>query len=240
MQIISEKTDYKLGNYQSLLNRASALISRSERARKALIIINFSLGELVAKIQDDSRYGDNTVIRLAEDLTKIKGYTIHASFLWECARVWRTFHGQIQRVWELEAELKTRGIMLSWRFLVRNCTPMPSAERVAEAEAYWDGQLQQWEKQITEIEEHIENKDILSEKMPPKAKEAFEGFVVKLTQDNPVKVNLSQNKKFEETLKKFDRALDILLEEANTEISPEVHDLLKKIKDKIEKLILTK
>lgn len=236
MQSTVEKTDHVLNDYQSILNRALTLLSRSERARKALIVINFSLGELVAKVQEDARYGENTVIRLAEDLSKIKGYQIYPAFLWECARVWRSFHGNIQRVWELEKELKARGIMLSWRFLVRKCTPLPSPERVAEAEAYWNSQLQQWEKQVTEIEEHIDNKEEIVQKMPEKMKEAFEGFVVKLTQDSAVKVNLPQGKKLEETLRKFDRALDILLEEA-TMVNDEVKGLLEKIKDKIEKLI---
>ncbi len=223
--------------YQEIFQKALSLISRSEKARKDLIVANFELGGLVSQIQDSSEYGDNAVVKLAEDLTKAKNYQVTPVFLWECARVYRTFKGNLQRVWQLEKELQLRGIQISWRFLVRNCTPLPEPEKVLEAEAYWEKQMTDWETTISEVEETIEKKDEVIEKMPPKAKEAFESFVMRVSRDNAIKVNLNSSDKLEEALKRLEKAIDIL-----SEIEPENYDervrkILFVIKEKIEKII---
>ncbi|MDI1472083.1 hypothetical protein QI155_05980 [Thermodesulfovibrio sp. 1176] len=223
--------------YQDIFNRAMLLLNRSEKARKEQIVANFQLGQLVAEIQDSARYGDSAVVKLAEDLTRAKGYQVHASFLWECARVYRTFRGNLQRIWELERELQLRGIHISWRFLVRNCTPVPEPEKVLEAEAYWERQITEWENSIHEVEENIEKRDELIEKMPPRAREQFEGFVVKLAQDKTLKVTSDNFKKFNEVLQRIEKLLDGLLSENKIDFDEKAIDLLKKIKEKIEILI---
>lgn len=223
--------------YQEIFQKALSLISRSEKARKDLIVANFELGELVSQIQDNAQYGDGAVVKLAEDLTKAKGYQVTPVFLWECARVYRTFRGNLQRVWQLEKELQLRGIQISWRFLVRNCTPLPDPEKVLEAEAYWERQITEWENSIHEVEENIEKRDELIEKMPPRAREQFEGFVVKLAQDKTLKVTSDNFKKFNEVLQRIEKLLDGLLSENKIDFDEKAIDLLKKIKEKIEILI---
>lgn len=220
--------------YQEIFNRAFALISRSEKAKKDLIIANFQLGGLVAEIQDNASYGDSAVLKLAEDLSKAKGYQIHASFLWECARVYRTFKGNLQRVWELEKELQLRGIQISWRFLVRNCTPMPEPEKVFEAEAYWEQKITEWENSVNEIEEKIEKKDELLEKMPPKSQEQFQGFVARLNNDS---VKVSSERRFEDILVKLEKALDLLKNDNELRLNNKSIVLLKRLKEKIEQIL---
>lgn len=223
-------------SYEEVFNRAIVLISRSEKARKEQIIANFQLGELVVEIQDNASYGDAAVVKLAEDLTRAKGYQIHAAFLWECARVYRTFKGNLQRVWELEKELQLRGIQLSWRFLVRNCTPIPEPERVLEAEAYWERQITEWENTVQEIEDKIEKKEEVLERMPPMAKKQFEGFVVRVAGDNAVKVKLNNFEKINNILNKLESLLDNLLSERRY-LKEETVNQLRNIKEKIEILL---
>ncbi|MEM3335869.1 MAG: hypothetical protein QXY47_07550 [Thermoplasmata archaeon] len=223
--------------YQDIFNRALLLLNRSEKAKKDQIIANFQLGGLVAEVQDNASYGDAAVVKLAEDLTRAKGYQIHAAFLWECSRVYRTFKGNLQRIWELEKELQLRGIQLSWRFLVRNCTPIPEPEKVLEAEAYWERQITEWENTVQEIEEKVDKREEIIGKMPPRAQEQFEGFVVRVSQDNTLKIKFESFKKINEVLHKIEKLLDSLLLEKKKDLDENTIDLLKKIKEKIELII---
>ena len=195
-----KQNDFEI-TYKDIFQKAVVLISKSEKSRKDMIIANFQLGELVSQVKNNAKYGDKAVIKLAEDLSKTKGYRIYPSFLWECARVYQTFKGNLQRIWELEKELQIRNIQLSWTFLVKNCTPIPDPESL-EAEAYWEKQITEWEASLSEIEEKIEKKEEIIQKMPPKAREAFTGFIAKLSSDCTIKVDLSVDKKIEYTLKK--------------------------------------
>lgn len=222
--------------YQDIFNRALLLLNRSEKAKKDQIIANFQLGQLVAEVQDNASYGDAAVVKLAEDLTRAKGYQIHAAFLWECSRVYRTFKGNLQRIWELEKELQLRGIQLSWRFLVRNCTPIPEPEKVLEAEAYWERQITEWENTVQEIEEKVEKKEEVLERMPPLVKKQFEGFVVRVAGDNAVKVKLDNFEKIHNILNKLEILLDSLLSE-KMYLREETVNQLKSIKEKIEILL---
>lgn len=231
-----EIVETEVVTYQDIFQRALSILNRSERARKDLIVANFQLGQLVAKMQEDSRYGDGMVVKLAEDLTKAKGYQIHASFLWECARVYRTFRGDLQRIWALERELQLRGIQLSWRFLVRNCTPVPEPEKVLEAEAYWEQKMTEWENTVQEIEEKIERKEEVLERMPPLAKKQFEGFVVRVAGDSAVKVKLNNFEKIHNILNKLETLLDSLLSEKRY-LREETVNQLRSIKEKIEILL---
>ncbi|MEM4134550.1 MAG: hypothetical protein QXV73_05075 [Candidatus Micrarchaeia archaeon] len=222
--------------YQDIFNRALLLLNRSEKAKKDQIIANFQLGELVAEVQDNASYGDAAVVKLAEDLTRAKGYQIHPAFLWGCARVYRTFKGNLQRVWKLEKELQLRGIQLSWRFLVRNCTPIPEPEKVLEAEAYWERQITEWENTVQEIEEKVEKKEEVLESMPPLAKKQFEGFVVRVAGDSAVKVKLNNFEKINNILNKMEILLDSLLSEKRY-LREEIVNQLRSIKGKIETLL---
>lgn len=221
--------------YQEIFQKALLLVNRSEKAKKDQIIANFQLGELVCQVQDNARYGDSAVVKLAEDLTEAKGYQIHASFLWECARVYRTFRGNLQRVWELEKELKLRGIQLSWRFLVRNCIPLPEPERVLEAEAYWEKKIAEWENSVQEIEEKIDKKEELVEKMPPKAREAFHGFVVRVSDGN-IGVKINDIDRLESALKRVEKALDELLR-VQPDALKGIRNVLEQIRDRIDRIL---
>lgn len=136
-------------SYEGYFNRALLLMRRAHGAGRAFIAAKFELGKIVFDIQQNARYGDRGVVKLAEDLTRELRYTVHPQRLWECARVYRAFNGDINRIWQLEKELR---FPLTWSFLVKN-SPPPDVENETEFIHYWREKLQRWEETLLEMEE---------------------------------------------------------------------------------------
>jgi len=212
--------------YSEYLNQAIILCQRNARATKAVIICKFNLGKLVAEIQEDAQYGDAGVVKLAEDLSRELGYTVHPQRLWECARVYRTFNGDINRVWKLEKELR---YPVTWSFLVKNCTKQPDVQNELEFTSFWQEKLATWEKTLTEIEDTKAKLETGTLIMPPQMKE--ETYAVLKTIDTTDTVG-----KLKKLFKKIDR---LLTEIEGTEYSrdQELISLLKLIEEKIQRLV---
>jgi hypothetical protein len=215
--------------YQEILYRAEAALRRSEISSRMLIEANFELGGLVARLLDNSSYGDAAVEKLAGDLSRLRGYAIYPQRLWECARVHRSFK-DIKAVWELERRIKTR---LTWSFLLRNCTKPPEPERGREFQAYWEMRLNRWEDTMEEVYNVCLNKEKIISAVPEPLRGQIEGFVSKV--ENPVFSSL-QGGRLDKALKKIDCLLNELLQ-MNMPVDRAARALLLSIKEKIERLI---
>jgi len=227
----SDNFEKKYSDYNEILTEAVRLVSMSDRGQNDYIASNFRLGRLVAFLQDSARYGDRAVLRLAEDLTKKKGYTVYPQRLWECARVWRAFDGDIQKVWALEKKMQ---IKVTWSFLVRNCTPaIPESTGELESQAFWDKKLSAWENTVEEISNVIANKDKVIEKMPPATREQFEGFCKKI--ENPKFASVPDNK-LVSLFKRIDALLDECLSGRLT-VDEDTRRYLESVQDKIQRIL---
>mgnify|MGYP001029513514 CR=1 FL=1 len=212
--------------YKDYLKQAVIICKRDAKATKAVIMCKFSLGKIVAEIQKDARYGDADVVKFAEDLSKELGYTVHPQRLWECARVYKTFHGDINRIWILEKQLQ---YPITWSFLVKNCTSQPDVQNELEFTSYWQEKLSTWEKTLCEIDDTKAKLEAGKLIMPPQVKEdAYAVLRAIDTSDTAGK------------LKKLFKKIDKLLTEIEgTDYSrdKELITLLKAIEEKIHRLI---
>ncbi len=165
--------------YNELLDSAEKIIRRGNVFSRKVIESNFSLGGIVVSLIDCAKYGDKAVDKFAADLTKKCGYTIYSQRLWESARVYRTFSGEINKIWHLESKIGDRKI--AWGFLVNNCTKAPTEG--VEAEAFWEDRIKQLEESMVKVEEFSMKRERHLDNAPEKSKEQIRGFLTKIDND---------------------------------------------------------
>lgn len=119
---------------------------------RELIAQKFRLGQLVHEALQQRKYGDGVVQHLATALSRSVGKTIAPARLYEAARVYSAFHGNIEKVWELD---RTLSFPLTYSFLVRHCVPAITAETAwnrEELARVEEAKLEHWERTVLEIE----------------------------------------------------------------------------------------
>jgi phage gp46-like protein len=225
--------------YNKLLDNAAKVIHKSNKLSKAIIISNFELGGIVVSMIDSAQYGDNSVEKFATDLTRKCGYTIYPQRLWEASRVYRSFAGDVTKVWKLEHKI---GSKITWSFLVKNCTKAPTEG--TEAEAYWEDRLKQYEESIGEIEQFSMERERHLERAPEKAKEQIQGFLAKIDDDGvktagTVESSENTTNGLKVLLNRFNDFLGELDKNEN-EIDKESEKVLVAIYDKIGKMLKEK
>jgi len=96
--------------YEEILEKTDALLGAADTLTNRLIDTNFQIGAFVSALMDEARYGEGAVLKLSYDLSKKRGYTVYPQRLYECARMYKTFEGDIQRVRKLQFKV-------SWSYL---------------------------------------------------------------------------------------------------------------------------
>lgn len=128
---------------------------------RALIEQKFDLGRIVHAVITGRKYGDNAVSRLADELTRKIGKRIEPKRLYEAARFFDTFHGTIDRVWELEMTLS---FPVTYSFLVRKCLPgidKSNAYNAEDLKLHIEERMKRIESAAHTIEETEEVKEIV-------------------------------------------------------------------------------
>lgn len=227
--------------YNKLLDSAEKVIRKGNVFSKKLIESNFDLGGIVVSLIDSAEYGDKSVEKFATDLTKKCGYTIYPQRLWESSRVYRTFAGDINKIWKLEYKIGTK---ITWTFLVKNCTKAPTEG--AEAEVYWEGRLKQYEEAISEVEQFSMERERHLDKAPEKAKEQIKGFLAKIDNEGvkttvvreaTEEVLISDNgDRLKALLDRFDGFLSEL-DKIENEIDGETEQALLSIYNRIQRIL---
>jgi len=216
-------------NYEEILDKVNHLISRADRFTDAFIRLNFSIGSLVNALMEDARYGDSVILRLSEDLTKLRGYTVYPQRLWECARVYKSFEGNISKIWALE---KSMQIKLTWSFLVRNCTKAPAPGSSVEYTNYWQSKLSYWENTLQEISTVSVEKDTIITQSPEPLKQELKGFfeaVKPLTECSAVE-------EFNTLMTRINILLDKVIAQS-VFLSPSTRAVLEEIHQKIGRIL---
>lgn len=148
-------------DFDSVVKEAVFCYESICRTDKDLITQKFELGKIVHEVISEKKYGDNAVGRLAEQMTKQLNKTIEPKRLYETARLYSTFHMDINKVWELE---KSLSFPLTYSFLIRNCTPKitnDNAFTVDELKLHVEERMRRWENTAREIEEDTSEAELI-------------------------------------------------------------------------------
>lgn len=136
-----------------LITEAIHHCSRIVQSAKDIIEQKFALGRVVYAALREAHYGDGAVRRLSADISRALGKIIAPSSLYEAARLYTTFGGDIERIWALE---RACAFPLSYTFLVRAYVPALTREAAWNAEewaAAHGKRLAQWERTVLDIED---------------------------------------------------------------------------------------
>lgn len=224
--------------YQNAFGKVKAHMVADDQCSQKTIELRFEIGRVVCTLQDSKAHGDESIKKLASDLTTSLRYTVHPQRLWECGRVYKTFAGDINKIWNLEKE---KQLKITWSFLLNNCTKEPTQGEAAVS--HYEKKIFKWEKAIEEIEEAKENKDAIMRKIPEEARKQIEGFfervetqgivIPRITDADPVsggRLNTLFNR------------VDQLLTEIETiktvEINTDTRKILEDIAAKINRILL--
>lgn len=137
----AELIDLAAGTYGAIL-----------RSGREMLRLKFELGRLVTIHLQSHTYAHAAVTTLAKSISGACGKVIVPQRLYEAARFYDTFGGQLERVWELERRLS---YPLTYTFLIRSIIPKVhegNAWNPEEWELYQDHQLTRLEKAVHEIE----------------------------------------------------------------------------------------
>jgi hypothetical protein len=137
----AELIDLAAGTYGSIL-----------RTGREMLRQKFELGRLVNIHLQRHTYAHAAVTILAKCISGVCGKVIVPQRLYEAARFYETFGGQLERVWELERRLSHP---LTYTFLIRSIIPRVYEENAwnpQEWGLYQDAQLTRLEKAVHEIE----------------------------------------------------------------------------------------
>lgn len=224
-------SEEKLFTYDEILEKADTLLRVADTFTNRLIIANFQIGALVSALMDEAQYGEGAVLKLAYDLTGRKGYTVYPQRLYECARVYRTFEGDIQRIWNLERKIQFK---VSWSYLARNCTKEPLEGR--EAILHWESKIARWEGVLDEVAEACLKKEEIIERVPEPVKTEIQGFFEEVENpDRKLSVDLSE-KRLVSLFKRLDNLLSGLIS-FRRPVDESVRKLLLAISSKIDRIL---
>ena len=217
--------------YDEILEKADTLLKSADVFTNKLIDANFEVGALVSALMNEAQYGEGAVLKLASDLARKKGYTVYPQRLYECARVYKAFEGDIHKIWSLEKKMQVK---VSWSYLVRNCTKEPVEGQ--EAIFHWQSKITRWENTLDEITTTCLKKEEIIEQVPEPVKAELQGFLEEVENpDRRLLVDLSE-KKLIILFKRLDNLLNGLLG-VKQPVERPLQELLLAISSKIDKLL---
>ena len=216
-------------HYEEILERTDVLLKAVDTFTSKLIDANFQIGALVSTLMDEAQYGEGAVLKLSHDLSKKRGYTVYPQRLYECARVYKTFEGDIQKVWSLERKLQSK---INWSYLVRNCVKEPFEGQ--EAVLHWESKIARWESTLDEITGVYLKKEEIIEQIPEPVKTELRSFLEEM--ENPGKKPDPLGKKLIVLFKRVDALLSNLIG-SDLQVDKELYALFLSVSAKIERLL---
>ena len=106
MTVLAEgRTEVIPVNRRELVQQACATNANILRSSREVIRLKFELGRLVRLALEWEQYQHAAVVQLARELSAHCEKTILPQRLYEAARLYEAFGGEIRRIWELEARL---------------------------------------------------------------------------------------------------------------------------------------
>ena len=103
MTVLAEgRTEVIPVNRRELVQQACATYANILRSSREVIRLKFELGRLALEWE---QYQHAAVVQLARELSAHCEKTILPQRLYEAARLYEAFGGEIRRIWELEARL---------------------------------------------------------------------------------------------------------------------------------------
>lgn len=220
--------------YQSAFSEIKAQMLIDDQSLNKSIEARFAIGKIVCALQESKTHGDEAVKKLSADLTTSLQYTVHPQRLWECGRVYKTFGGDINKIWDLEKKLQVK---LTWSYILNNCTKEPTLGEPAIV--HYEKKISQWEKTIDEIEDARENKDEIMRKIPEEARNQIEGFFERVKTQGIVlpPIENTPNDKLNVLFDKVDQLLTEIVEVRKIAITKEMRWVLENITAKINQIL---
>ena len=139
--------------YDQLLMEARATYVSVIRSSRDVIRHKFALGGLVKLALQWQENNDQAVVQLARDLSAGAGKVVLPQRLYEAARLYDAFDGDLERVWAFEARTSQP---LTYTYLIRQIIPRVTKEDAwnpREWERYQEAQLGCLERAVQQIEE---------------------------------------------------------------------------------------
>ncbi len=154
--------------WEAVVAECKDLLATSDSHRRARIICNLKLGEIVDDVVKNTRYGDNAVVKLASSLTEKMGKMIYPQRLYEAMSVFRTIK-TIEKVDEIEKEVKHE---ITWEWLKKNSTRKAENCEGAERKLKMEKKLKKVESALSELD------SIDASKLRTEEKEELTGLAI--------------------------------------------------------------
>ncbi len=151
--MIASTTEIIPATEAELVKLAASTYASILRSSREVIRYKFELGRLVSIHLQWHAFQHDAMARLAQALSNLCGKSILPQRLYEAARFYDMFGGQIERVWALERRLTQP---LTYTYIIRGIIPHVSKDKawnVKEWEYYQEAQLSRLEHAVREIEE---------------------------------------------------------------------------------------
>lgn len=150
---------------QELINFVAGTYMTILKTSRDILRLKFELGRLVGIHLKRHKHQHAAIIRLAQSISGICGKSIVPQRLYEAARYYETFGGQLERVWAFERRLSQP---LTYTYLIRSIIPRVqknTAWNTEEWALYQEAQIGRLELAVQEIESLREIR--VKEELPP-------------------------------------------------------------------------
>jgi len=137
---------------QELVDLAAGTYVTILRSSREILRLKFELGRLVRIHLQRHKYTHAAVTRLAQSISGLCGKVIVPQRLYEAARYYETFGGELDRVWAFERRMAQP---LTYTYLIRSIIPrihQSKAWNPDEWALYQDAQISRLESAVQEIE----------------------------------------------------------------------------------------
>jgi len=137
---------------QELIELVVGAYSTILRTSRDILRLKFELGRLVTIHLQRHKYAHTKIIALARAISGICGKVIVPQRLYEAARYYNTFGGQLDRVWAFERRMSHP---LTYTYLIRSIIPHIHKDKAWNADEwalYQDAQMSRLESAVQEIE----------------------------------------------------------------------------------------
>lgn len=124
-------------------------------SHREIIRQKFRLGGIVSETIKTGKYGEGAIKKLAEKISSKIMKRVDPKRLYEAARLYDTFEGNIERIWELDRQWN---FQITYSFLVRQCIPAITAENAYNEEELRlriESELSNMEKNACKIESRL-------------------------------------------------------------------------------------
>lgn len=199
--IICQQTEEKIP--EELITQAVNIHQKINKTHKEIIESKFQLGKIVYEIIQSRKYGENAVSKFAEEISKRLNKIISPQRLYEAARLYSTFQGDIQKIWELE---KVFPVPLTYSLIIKKCIPYINEKNAwtpEEIALYIEKKLNDWEESTTDIENNIQKIKKLEKIVNNSSNKQVEGFEIAFNQSHETSKFVFSNH-----LKKFISAVE--------------------------------